>query len=145
MMTVLEQYETRLRDLCAKAKQDGLLLSIELVPLQPLAMGNLAMRPAVREARKVAPEKKFLFYEDKYVAKLAAFEHYYDKAKGASVLEGILEKDEPPQNILRILQIWPDACVEIAGSVFVVVNKKCSFVRYEEHKAKWQLRPALPV
>jgi hypothetical protein len=42
----------RLEELVEHAKQQGFVMTVDLVPLGPLAMGNYTMRPEVRPARK---------------------------------------------------------------------------------------------
>jgi hypothetical protein len=52
MKHTLEMYKQQLEEMIREAKADGVVLSIEIVSKQPLAMGNVEMVVDVREARK---------------------------------------------------------------------------------------------
>ena len=52
MKHTLEMYKQQLEEMIREAKADGVVLSIEIVSKQPLAMGNIEMVADVREARK---------------------------------------------------------------------------------------------
>jgi hypothetical protein len=51
MNTVLESLQTRLERLCHEALRSGVVLTVELEPKQPLAMGSYRMLPSARYAR----------------------------------------------------------------------------------------------
>jgi hypothetical protein len=51
--TIKEDIEQKLLELVIRADQMGLVLTIDLQPLTPLAMGNYVMVPRVREANRV--------------------------------------------------------------------------------------------
>lgn len=48
---MIELYKRKLQDLIAAAAADGIVLTIDLVPTQPLRMTGYTMVPAVREYR----------------------------------------------------------------------------------------------
>lgn len=54
MNTNLENIKWKAEQLVALAKQVGVVLTIETVPSNPLAMGNFEMRVEARPARQLA-------------------------------------------------------------------------------------------
>lgn len=55
--TIKEDIEHELLQLLIRADQMGLVITVELRPRQPLAMGNYTMLPNVRDANRVYRNK----------------------------------------------------------------------------------------